>query len=364
MKLLFVVSGIGYGDSTREHANIRAVKKAFPRAKILVAGYDNSYEYFKNKYKTVRIEGYKLPGKKLKINIGRFALANIFLPLFWFTSTLKVKLQEFNFKPDLIISDFEPVGLSLATLLGKKCLVVFGYDPLLFREYDKKNKVNYKVRTQAKYFEYLYSQAHMVALPTLGKKRRIVDYVYVNPIVRKEPKDLPSEKDLMNKLKLRKKPILVMLGGSEFGTRLALDINKIAVKHKKEDFLIFGANIKRVKLNENVSYVRYADDVLKYLKVAKGVIALGGQLTLAEALVYKKPVLCFPIKDHVEQILNAHSVRNLVMVSKESNYKTVDRKVGEFIKKLPILKKKVVKYNLKAGGSKEIVNLIKVALEK
>jgi len=74
--------------------------------------------------------------------------------------------------------------------------------------------------------------------------------------------------------------------------------------------------------------------------------------------------LCFPIKDHVEQILNAHSVRNLVMVSKESNYKTVDRKVGEFIKKLPILKKKVVKYNLKAGGSKEIVNLIKVALEK
>ena len=97
------------------------------------------YEYFKDKYETVRIQGYKLPGKKMKINVGRFVLSNIFLPLFWFTSTLKVKLHEFNFTPDVIVSDFEPIGISLAGLLRKKCVIVFGYDPFLFEEYKKKN---------------------------------------------------------------------------------------------------------------------------------------------------------------------------------------------------------------------------------
>ncbi len=61
MKILFVVSGIGYGDATREHANILALKKKYPQARIMVAGYDNSYEYFQKKYPTIRIRGYKLP---------------------------------------------------------------------------------------------------------------------------------------------------------------------------------------------------------------------------------------------------------------------------------------------------------------
>ncbi len=62
MKILFVVSGIGFGDATREHANIQALKKKHPRVKVMVAGYDNSYTYFKDKYNTIRIRGYKLPG--------------------------------------------------------------------------------------------------------------------------------------------------------------------------------------------------------------------------------------------------------------------------------------------------------------
>jgi len=38
MKILFVVSGIGYGDATREHANILALKKKYPQARIMVQG--------------------------------------------------------------------------------------------------------------------------------------------------------------------------------------------------------------------------------------------------------------------------------------------------------------------------------------
>jgi len=79
--------------------------------------------------------------------------------------------------------------------------------------------------------------------------------------------------------------------------------------------------------------------------------------------VYKKPVLCFPIQDHVEQVLNAYAIRNVAMIGKDVSVKKVKSKLKEFIKKLPELKKKTVKYDLKNGGSKELVNVIKVALE-
>jgi len=364
MKALVVVTGIGYGDSTREEANIKEIKKQFPRSKIVVAGYDNSYDYFKKKYKTVRIQGYKLPGKKLKIQLPSFVLSNIFLPLFWFTGTLKVQLENFNFKPDIIISDFEPVGISLARLLRKKCIVVFGYDPMLYREYKKKNKVNLKMKTEATYFEYLYSQANLVVVPTLRKiRKRKLDYSYINPIIRKEPKELPSEAKIMKQLNIKKKPIVVMLGGSQFGTTLAKNINQLADNYK-ENFIIFGGKLEDIKFKKNVKYIKFTKDFLKYLKISKGVITLGGQITLAEALIYKKPVLCFPIKDHVEQVLNAYSIKRIAMISQKSSVKSLKGILPRFIKNIPNLKKKVVKYNLQNGGSEELINVIKIALEK
>ena len=363
MKILFVVTGIGFGDSTREHVNIEAVKKAYPRAKVLVACYDNSYEYFKDKYDCVKIKGYNLPGKQLKIQLPQFVLSNLFLPLFWFTSTLKVSLEEFNFVPDVIVSDFEPVGLSLARLLGKKCLVVFGYDPLLYKEYKKNNKISIKMRTQAIYFEYLYKAANMIALPTIRKpKPKKLDYIYTNPIIRKIPSKLKDEKKLMKELGLVKKPILVMLGGSDFGTTLVHNIAKVG-KKMKENFIIFGGNLD-IKLPKNMSYIRFTPDFLKYLKVCKGVITLGGQITLAESLVYGKPILCFPIKGHVEQVLNAYAIKDVAMIGNSGSVKELRKLLPSFVKSIPSMKKKVVEYGLKAGGEREIVNMVKVALEK
>jgi len=152
MKVLFVVSGIGYGDAMREHCNIQELKKKYPSSKIMVAGYDHSYDYFKEKYDTIKITGYKLPGESMNVNAFNFVLKNFLLPWYWFFGTLKVRLKAYNFIPDVVISDFEPAGISLAEILGKKCIVVFGFDPLLYNEYKKNHKVNIKMKVQATSF--------------------------------------------------------------------------------------------------------------------------------------------------------------------------------------------------------------------
>ena len=363
MKILYVVTGIGYGDSTREHANIVALKKKYPRARIMVAGYDNSYAYFRDKYNTIRIRGYKLPGKYLKINTLKFGLRNLFLPAFWVLGTLKVRLEAFDFIPDLIVSDFEPVGISLARVLNKKCVVVFGYDPEQYKEYAKKHKVNLKMKVEAKYFDKLYDEADIVVIPKFKKPRKKhLLYSYTNPIVRIEPNKLKSEKELMKELKLKKKPILVTLGGSDFGTELATNINKIAPS-LKDNFVIFGGNLD-LDFADNVDYIRYSPKFLKYLKVCKGVITLAGHKTLSEALIYKKPILCFPIQDHIEQILNAHSLKDSIMVSQNSSEKHLKKLLPQFIKDSKKLEAKVKKSDVKSNGAQEMVRHIELALGK
>tara|TARA_Y100000310_G_C20637414_1_gene791949 strand:- start:233 stop:1327 length:1095 start_codon:yes stop_codon:yes gene_type:complete len=363
MKLLFVVSGIGLGDATREHANIKEIKKKLPKSKVMVAGYDNSYAYFRDKYNTIKIRGYKLPGASMKINVLHFGLRNIFLPAFWFIGTLKVRLQAFNFIPDIIISDFEPVGISLSKVLNRKCLVVFGYDPELCKTYKKKYGTNYKLKIESTYFEQLYDQADHVLIPTFRKKKgKHLQYSYINPIIRVQPKELPSVSSLMKKLGLKKKPILVMLGGSNFGTKLAKHINKIA-KESKEEFYIFGGNLEG-DFNKNVHYIQYTDNFFKYLKVCKGVITLAGQQTLAEALVYKKPILSYPIGDHIEQIINAYSIENTIMVSHKHSFKEVNKTVKLFLKNLSKIKAKVKKLNVQGNGAEQVADIVKLLKDR
>ena len=364
MKILFVVSGIGYGDATREHSHILALKRKFPKAQIMVAGYDNSYEYFKDIFPTIRIRGYKLPGQSMKINVWNFAFRNMLLPAFWLLGTLKVRLQAFNFIPDLIVTDFEPVGISLARFLNRKCIVVFGFDPLLYKEYAKTHSVNYKMRFEALYFERLYDQADLVLIPTFkSKKEKHLLYTYIDPVIRQLPADLPSEAVLMKQFHLKKKPFLVMLGGSEFGTKLAKNICVIAHYFPEELFFIFGGDLQ-FSFPKNVHYIKFTPDVLKYMKVSKGVITLAGQKTLAESLSYGKPILCFPIQDHVEQVLNAYALEGTILVSYDSSVSAVKKAFTEFKKDLSFYQRKVKDRHAEAKGAEEFVRLLELTLQK
>ena len=286
MKILFVVTGVGYGDATREHANIKAFLKKDPKTKILVAGYDNSYNYFKNKYPTLKIQGYKMTGKSMKFSVWSFVLRNYLLPFYWSFATIRLRRKVKKFNPDVIITDFEPAGITLAKVLKKKCIAIFGYDPILLRQYKKKNKLSKLMLMQTKYLEGLYDQADFVIIPSLtGTKRKSILYHYVNPVVRKRPGEIPPKNKLMKDLKLKKEPILVMLGGSNFGLKLAKNIIKVA-KKVDEEFVIFGTKYN-LKTPKNVKHVSFSRDTFKYLKVCKGMITLAGQGSLSEAAFYK-----------------------------------------------------------------------------
>ena len=349
MKILFIVTGVGYGDATREHANIKAFVKKYPNIKVMIAGYDNSYEYFKDKYNTIRIQGYKFTEQSLKFSVSRFILSNYRLPFFWTVNTFRLRKHVREFDPDIIISDFEPLGIMLGKLIKKKCVMVFGYDHQLFKQCPHKNK---KTIIESKYFNRLYKSADAVIIPNLLGQKTHSKYYSVNPVLRTKPQELDSKENLMEKLGLEREPIMIMLGGSTFGNILAKKIIHFAHLFR-EDFVMFGSKIGEVT-QKNVTYYPYKKNVLEYMKVSKAVITLAGHLTLSECLAFKKPTMVFPIKDHAEQILNAYLMENIFDV--HYSLENLRKNIKGFLSDLDTFKNKIPP--MEFNGSEQIVDIV------
>lgn len=346
MRILFVVTGFGYGDTVRIKLLLEELKKRKNDLGIMFLGYDHSYDYFHGKYPTLKISGYNFPDSNMKFKTNRFLLKNFYLPVAWYKDYMrhKKKIQEFN--PDIVISDFEPVANIIAKKLGKKCISIFGYDPNLFEKYPDKNK---NLAIQDKYIREIYDKSDMVIVPAFKKKDDYGNVRYVSIMTDASQNRLASKSELMAKLKLKKEPIVVMLGGSNYGVNLAKSILKMSDIFG-EDFIFFGSKKKIPGL-----HFRFAKNFLEYLKVSKAVITLAGKLTLSECLIFKKPMLVFPIENHIEQLMNAYSIRN---ISIKGDIHDIEGSIRNLLEHIKELESKMKFLDIKADGAEEAVNII------
>ncbi len=360
MRILFVVTGVGLGDSVRVGTIINEFKKDNPKNEFLIAAYANSYDYFKDKYNTINITGYRIPGKGMRFRVLPFLLKNVILPFSWFFTAFSLKNEVKRFNPDIVVSDFEPTGAVLARLVKKPCVMLFGFDPLAYRKFRDESKVSAIMSMQAKYLEKVYAQGRYVVIPTLlGVKRHSMVYTYINPICRSKPEGLAPKKALMKSLGFREEIILVMLGGSDFGIKLLERLRGVAKMFPKEKFVVFGTKRLSVPM-PNVSHYTFKENVGEYMKISKCVITLGGELTLSEAVAFRKPMLIYPIQDHVEQVLNAYSLKDIAMVRYGNG--NLGEDVRLFLRNLDKYRAKMGVLKVKPTGAEEFVRLVKTLL--
>ncbi|MDD5254111.1 MAG: glycosyltransferase family protein [Candidatus Nanoarchaeia archaeon] len=346
MKILFIVTGFGYGDSVRINSIIDEIKRLKPGSKFLILGYSSSYDYFNPKYPTLKIKGYKFPDRDMKFSASKFLIKNFYLPTRWFGSFKKHRRTIINFDPDVVVSDFEPLGVIIARKLGIRCISIFGFNPRVYENYPHKNMIT---NIQAKYLSKHYEESDLVIIPSFVKQKNSANLIYVNPIVRKYK--LKDSKKILKELKLTKKPLLVMLGGSNYGIKLAKEIGRINQKLKQE-IIMFGGKEQIPYLH----YVKFKENFLDYLNVSSGVITLAGNLTLSECLSFKKPALVFPIKNHVEQLMNAHSLKDIFQI--EYNLNNLEKAMRTFIRNKDKISNKLKNINIRPVGATEAAKII------
>lgn len=356
MRILFFVTGIGYGDATRVHAVINEITKKDPEAKFLIAGYDCSLDYFKGKYRTIKISGYRMPGREMRFSFWSFVANNYLLPLVWLSTAFRLKAEVKRFNPHIIVTDFEPAAIKIAKSIKKKCIALYGFDPELYKQYSSEHKPNTLMAMESLFLRKVYGLSDYSIVVSLIKRKKSLIYNYVEPIVRVKPQQLISEAKLMKELNLDRRPILVMLGGSDFGIAIAKSLAKISMDFN-EMFIIFGSGAD-IEQQKNLRYIPFSEDFLKYLKVSKGLITLAGQNTLSEGLVFRKPMLVFPIQNHVEQQLNCYAIKDYIMIGRNIMPEALKKTIGEFIFRIPTMRYDAAKLNLDANGASQAADII------
>ena len=364
MKLLFVVTGIGLGHATRVDSVISEIKKRDKNAKICIAGYKSSLDYFKNSgFRKINLNGVDYSSENFKISILNILRKNLNFPINFRRDIrlLMENIEEFN--PDYVIVDWELSGLVAASRSNKKVVLIFNYDPYMFDSFIKKFKLNRFKILQRRFVESIYNlankRAEAIFIPGLKNKKEN-KFHFINFIVRKNPDELEDEDILMKKLGLAKKPILIMLGGSNFGYDLLDKMKSVLYELPNQEFIIFGYD--RDFSNKNIKSYKFKENYLEYLKTSKGVIMLAGHSSFAECAVFKKPCLVFPIRGQVEQMLNAYTIEStkigLVKYLKNIKKETIKEDIEEFIKKIDELQKRANNLNIKADGASKIAEFL------
>src|SRR3989344_8936945 len=221
MKYLFVVTGVGYGHSTRDLSIINEIKKRDKKAKFLIAAYSCSYNFFKkNKFNVVKIQGEDFSGEDFKVKVFRVVRKNWDLPVKWTKDIFALVNIIKEFKPNFVVVDWEPVGVIASAITKTKSIMIFNYDPYTFKTFTKRFKLSRSKAIQHQVVSNIYSlsskYSKAIFIPSL-KRGKKGNFHFIDFIVTKKPKDLLSEKTLLKKLKLSRKPILIMLGGTNYG---------------------------------------------------------------------------------------------------------------------------------------------------
>lgn len=349
MNLLFIISGVGYGHATRALSIIQLLKH-----RIYVATYGPPYYLFKKLYPTTRIREIKLSDKNFKLNLLSTILSNrkLYSDFKKNYKLLSSLIKRKNI--DLVITDSEPIAVYTAKKLNKKIIAIHNHNlakisSVLKEEHSSSFKLSAKFLY--KIVSWGNKNSDLVINPSLlGKRKSKGKIKIINPIIRELPKEDNSR--LLRKLKLGKKPVLIMLGGSRFGIPLIEQL-LLYLKNYDETFIIFGyKNFKR----KNITSFKYNKNFLDYLKVSKAVITLAGYSTLSESIVLKKPMLVFPIKNHIEQYINGKTMLPYAQV--EFNIANIEKSLHKFLTNLDSLQKKINKLKVKGTGSKEAASII------
>lgn len=241
MNILFIVTGIGLGHSVREHSIIRKILKKNPGTRIKILGFNVSYDYFKREgFDVGRIYGHSFQGNQLKVNNFKMMLFNLTYPFKFIVNSFIALSAAKKFKPDVIVCDAQPEGVFIGKLMGKRVVLVYNLD---LRAENLGGGFGGIAKIMKNVFYPMLDKVVNPQLWNINKKEGKV--IMTPPVVRQTINELPSVKKLMKKLGFKKEPIIVQIGGSNFGSSMVKNLVKVSTDFPDEKFVVFGYNRKK-----------------------------------------------------------------------------------------------------------------------
>lgn len=286
-RIWYSVCGEGVGHATRSDS----VMSMLGKHELLITAADKAYPYLKERYgdRVHQILGNTFAYKDNRVQRGRSA-ARFFwnLPRQVSVNTWRIMRLMRDFKPNLIISDFESSANYLSYLYRIPCINIDNIHALteLRLPLRKPCYITPMIKILHPPADF-YIITNVAELP--AKRANVMQ---VPPIVRKRVLDLKPERE----------DFVLVYQTSPTNVKMLPVFAKC-----KGRFKVYGMMPQKHTNAEFCSFdeTRFLDDLRK----CRFVIVNGGFTVISEALYLKKPILCIPIEKQFEQEFNAFTIR-------------------------------------------------------
>ena len=325
VRILYGVAGEGFGHAVRSRVLIEQLNKK-NKIKIVTSG--KGHSYLKKLFDVEEIDYFRLIYRNNKISILLTLLNNLIKFPIIIVKSLKISKIIQDFRPNIIITDFEPLVAYFA-FFKKIPLISVDNQHVL-------TKGHHKDVARAHYFDALITNFVIRSFIIKPHKHFInsffdcklkdKDSILVKPLLREE---------IINAHTSNKGHILVYQT-SKSNKKLIKELQKINKK-----FIVYG--FPRSKKIGNITFKNISEKgFLKDLSSCSGVITNAGSTLMSEALFLKKPILSLPVKRQFEQILNAIYLEKLGygMFARQTKKEIIE----EFIRNIPKFRNKLKNY--------------------
>lgn len=306
---LFLINGLGLGNSTRCHAVIEHLAEAGSRVHVVTSG--NGLAYFEGKDCVQSIgsmDSFYYSGTNGGIS-GWSTLKSI-RALLRIAKSKRAQLEGVlnQISPDLVVTDSE-YALSPVRRRGIP-VVALNTSEMVVNEYLQKGHSRPGIRSQfwfVEFSDYLFHRhyCNLILSPfPLRTPTRHPKFRRIGLIVRRKVKEraaaagtpvMPSPRQLNR--------VVFMLSGSVHASRIPFDQHQLPFRVE-----VVG---RTGESKGNVTYHGRKLDNTDLLMSADALVINGGYSAVSEAFLLRKPVFVVPVPGHAEQYVNACLVRDL-----------------------------------------------------
>jgi uncharacterized protein (TIGR00661 family) len=301
-KIIYAVCGEGLGHCTRSHLIGQRLIDAGHN--VMFVGSKNSLVYLKQYFGPPLAEVKEIFGLSFAYDKGYVdPIRTVIKNLAKFPGGHRQNKELFkkhfeSFKPDLVISDFEPFSAWWAWRKGVPFISIDNEHTLTLckLEHQRKNWFSRLTASVVVRCHYVGAAAYVI-MNFFRAPLRIDSAVLASPIVRPVVCAIqPTEGE----------HILIY---STTGTGEE-QLRQVLGRFGGQKFYVYGFN-KNAEYNNCIFKKRSIEGFLDDLASARGVIASAGFSLISECMYLKKKMLLLPVAGQYEQIINAHYVQKL-----------------------------------------------------
>jgi uncharacterized protein (TIGR00661 family) len=293
LKILYGLPSEGMGHATRSNVIISHLLKEHD---VRIATSDRAYAFMKERFpdRVYEIKGFHLAYRDG--GVSKYKTASMLLkngPKDLIANLHKYQLVHKEFKPDLVISDFDSFTFLFAKLNKTPLISIDNIQAI------NRCKLDFPIPN----FE---RKSYQIAKNIIKAKVPNADYYLITSffkaqIKKKNTSLIPPilrEKILNISCKFGEHILVYQTSSSQ--KNLIQVLNQIPTIN----FIVYGFN--KSEVYKNITLKNFSEDgFIEDLASAKAVISNGGFSLLSEAVYLKKPVCSIPIKGQFEQYVNA-----------------------------------------------------------